>query len=185
MTEQVGESYLNHYEKYLGDFVDVHQYGREDTNTIQFLEYRNVFEGCITYMTLGLSNYADVIQQNCEIALVVDDCYGLSVDLLANVLFYIIDQAMQFGAGVHIGGLQNVSNQFVKKTKKNAIYFTYPTIFPSEFANIDEIGGAIYMAFFISQEEYSFIEEQGAERFEDLLENCSCDVFDVKRKSMF
>lgn len=22
MTEQVGESYLNHYEKYLGDFVD-------------------------------------------------------------------------------------------------------------------------------------------------------------------
>ena len=126
----------------------------------------------------------DIIHKNCEIALVVDDCYDLSIDLLANVLFYIIDHAIPFDAGVHIGELQIISNKFVKKTKKNAIYFTEPTAFPSELGDVNEIDGAIYMAFFISQEEYQFIEKYGTEQFEDLLESSCCDVFDVKRKSV-
>ena len=48
MAGHIGEAYLDHYDKFLGNFVDVHKYERKNAGIIQFLEYRNVFEGCKT-----------------------------------------------------------------------------------------------------------------------------------------
>ena len=40
------------------------------------------------------------------------------------------------------------------------------------------------MAFLISNSEHEFINENGADKFEELLEASECDIFDVNRESI-
>lgn len=184
--ENLGEIFLGHYEKYLGDFFERIVYRKNDEwPAIQLLKYRNVFEGCITYATLGVSHYREVLKNNCEIVMVVDDSFDECANLLANALFYVIERQFEFGRGIVIGGIENINKEFASRCHKSALYFTETYSFPDDFSYIsDDKIGKIYMAFLISNSEHEFINEKGADKFEELLEASECDIFDVNRESI-
>lgn len=177
----IGEEILNHYENFLGMFEECMKFkSDEDMPLIQLLQYDNIFEGCKTYASLGLSKFSEIINNVCEVILAVDDDYEKAAVIFANVLFYIIENKIDFGRGVYITGIENIDKEFAINHKKNAIYFTETYIFPDEFSNINKIA-KMYLAFFISQEECNFIKNYGCEKFEDYLEAYGYDIMDLNR----
>ncbi len=179
-----GELILDHYEKFLGNFYDRDIFkSHTSAATVQFLKYQNIFEGCITYATMGVSNYASQIKNHCEIVMISDDSFEECEELFANAIFYIIDNKMEFGRGIFIEGIENISKKFFEKHEKNALYFTETYVFPEEFTNF-AVNHKMYMAFFISQEECNYIKKYGAEKFEECLEKFECDVLDINRASI-
>lgn len=172
----LGEEILNHYEKYLGIFEDHRVFkGCEDMPSIQLLQYSNVFEGCKTFVSFGMSKFSAIINNICETILIVDNDFQRASYLFANVLFYIIENNMDFGRGTYVMGIENVDKDFALKHNKAAIYFTETYMFPEAFSCIN---GRIkmYLAFFISQEECNYIKKYGCEKFEDYLEEQECDI---------
>lgn len=180
-NNNIGEEILNHYEKFLGIFEQRRVFkSNENVPSIQLLQYGNIFEGCKTYASFGLSKFSELINNTCEVILAVDDDYQKSAFILANVLFYIIENKLNFGRGTYIEGIENIDKEFVDRHRKNAVYFTETNVFPDEFSDINGIA-KMYLAFFISQEEYNFIKNYGCEKFEDYLEKNEIDIMDLNR----
>jgi Suppressor of fused protein (SUFU). len=184
-----GELYYDHYCKYLGEPIDREVYKNNDKiPSIQILKYENVFEKCLVYNTLGFSKYEDVVGVNVEVSMVVDGAFRHAGYILANSLFYCISKQMQFGRGIAISSIENIDKSFVEKYNKNSVYFTEPFGFPEEYSYVHservDNGGKILLAFFISQSEYDYFVENGADKFEDLLEENNVDPFNISRKSM-
>ncbi|MED4954068.1 suppressor of fused domain protein [Paenibacillus macerans] len=151
-----GELYYDHYSKFLGNPIDREVFrNTEEMPKIQILKYENVFEECLVYNTLGFSKYEDVVGDNIEVSMVVDGAFSSTGYILASTLFYCIANQMQMERGIAISGIENIDKSFVKKYNKGAVYFTEPFAFPEEYSHvttkIEEKGGRILLAFFISQ----------------------------------
>ena len=180
MRKNNGEAILQHYEKFLGEFIGVKTYaGNEKSFPIQLLIYENVFEGCKTYASLGVSKYSNIINNNCEVILVVDCDEENSSNILANALFYIINNNVELRRGTYIDGIKNINKEFYLRHNKSAIYFTETYYFPEEFSLADN--KKMYLAFFISEEEVNYLKQYGFDKFEDYLEEKNCDIFELDR----
>ena len=178
----VGELILDHYEHFLGDYIgaDVYSNGEQE---IQILGFPKVIENSMVFITLGVSKYSDMINNQCEIALAVDESYDECAEVLANAVFYILSNRMNFGKGILIEGVENINASFAEKYNKTALYFTNVFVLPENFAFVNDVC-CIYMCLFVSKDEAEFIKKYGSEKFEDLLENSDVDVIDLKRKSV-
>ena len=180
-NNSIGEEILNHYEKFLGIFEERRLFrGNEDMPSIQLLQYSNIFKGCKTYVSFGLSKFSKMINNTCEAILAVDDDYQRAALILANVLFYIVENKLSFGRGTYIEGIENIDKEFADRHKKNAVYFTETYVFPDEFSDINGTA-KMYLAFFISQEECNFIKNYGCEKFEENLEEYEIDIMNLNR----
>lgn len=177
----IGELIINHYEEYLGIFEEARLFkGDENMPSIQLLQYDKVFDGCKVYASLGISKFSELIQNTCEVVMIVDDDYQNTCSILANVLFYIIKNNMSFGRGTYVEGIKNINQDFSFKHNKDAIYFTEPYAFPDEFSDISK-DVKMYLAFFISEKECNYIKKHGCEKFEDYLEENNVDIMDINR----
>lgn len=180
MTDSLGETILNHYEKFLGAYIGADKYA-DKSRTLQILGFDKVFENSLTFATFGLSNYAEDINALCETVMTVDDDYDNCTTLLANAGFYAVQNKIDFGRGAFIGGLDNVARGFSKAHNKSALYFTEPYAFPEEFSRAG--GCKMLSAFFITESEEEFIKQNGADAFEDMLEEREIDVIALDRPS--
>lgn len=180
MTDNLGEIIFNHYETFLGAYIGADKYS-DESRGLQILGFDKVFENSLTFATFGLSNYADDINALCETVMTVDGDYDNCAALLANAAFYAVQNKIDFGRGVFIGGLDSVVEGFSKVLNKSALYFTEPYAFPEEFSRAGECG--IFDAFFITEREAEFIKQNGADAFEDILEECGVDVIALDRPS--
>jgi hypothetical protein len=120
-----------------------------------------------------------------EVCLPVDDGWKDVPYVLANALFFMIQNGMTMGLGLSISGIERISPQFASKFNKEAIYFTNIFGFSEGFSKIkcDEESGKMYLAFFISKSEHEFFKQHGAEEFESLLEAKKVDPFSLRRSS--
>lgn len=178
----LGEKIFQHYELFLGSHIGADRYTNNEYG-IQILGFDKVFEDSITFASFGLSKYSGLIGNLCEVVMAVDDDYDYCADILANALFYVVQEHMDFGRGTLIGGIDEIANGFWQKHNKTALYFTGTYILPEAFSIIDD-NCKMYMAFFVSEKEYEYIMKYGCEQFETLLENNHCDVIDINRKSV-
>lgn len=136
--EDMGEEILNHYEKFLGIFGEYRVFkNSEDMPSIQLLQYDNVFNGCKTYVSFGMSKFSTIIKNTCESILIVDNDFQKASYIFANVLFYIIENNMSFGRGTYVTGIENIDKEFVLKHNKAAIYITETYMFPEAFSWIN------------------------------------------------
>ncbi|MBQ3545169.1 MAG: suppressor of fused domain protein [Lachnospiraceae bacterium] len=178
----IGELIMDHYEKYLGEFEDCLIFkGDENSSSIQLLQYDNVFKDCKTYATIGLSKYADIIKDVYEVVMVVDDAMEECATILANALFYIINNNVKLNRGTYIEGIKNINEEFGIKHNKTAVYFTETYAFPDEFSTINE-EVKMCLAFFISEEECDYIRKFGCDKFEDYLEDNNVDIMNINRQ---
>lgn len=178
----LGEDILNHYQLYLGEYINAEVYSDSQHN-IQLLGYTNVFENCLTFASFGLSNYSDSIANSCEVVMAVDDDYDNCASVFMNALFFVMKEKMQFGRGTLIEGIEHISKEFTKLHNKSALFFTHTYIFPDNFSEVSE-KCKLYMAFFVTENEAEYIRKFGCEQFEDLLEKKNCDIIDVNRASV-
>ena len=182
VNKNIGEQILSHYEKYLGNYADASVFaGTKESYPIQALKFANVQDGLKTFATLGFSKYADEVKNNAEIVFSVDEnLEDTLLTIIMNALFFITENQIDFGKGSFIKGIEKINADFANSHNIRAVYFTVPFVFPEDFSEIeDEI--KIYEAFFITQSELEYLEKNGAESFEDYLEENEIDVFDINR----
>lgn len=70
MLMGIGEKILDHYAKYLGDFVGSEQY-RFGDRIIQILGFPNVFKDCMVFATFGMAKFPEEIRRRCEVGKVI------------------------------------------------------------------------------------------------------------------
>ena len=183
------EEYYDHYQEYLGKAIyrEVFECNK-DLPQIQILKYEKVFKDCIVYSTIGLTKYIGTTDGVLEVSMVVDSAFDNTAYILANVLFYCIQNDIKIQSGVAISGIENIDLGFFENYNKNSIYFTEPYAFPEEFMYVydekDNMVGKVLLAFFISKSEYDYIVNYGCDEFESLLEENNVDPFNIKRKSV-
>jgi hypothetical protein len=120
-----------------------------------------------------------------EVCLPVDDGWDDVPYILASALFFMAKNRMSVGWGVSIGGIEQISPQFANNFNKSAIYFTNVFDLPNDFGKVkcDNGTGSVYLAMFISETERAFFKQNGAEKFETLLEDKHVDPFALSRLS--
>lgn len=62
----MGEMVLDHYQKYLGEFIGAEPYS-DNEHQIQLLGFDKAIENCVLFATLGLSKYSESINNCCEV----------------------------------------------------------------------------------------------------------------------
>jgi len=184
----LGECYLDHYEAFLGDFTGRSVFQLDGTSpSIQILEYENVFSECMVFCSLGFSHFSPrETKQYQEIVLVADNCFDEIPSLLVNTLFFLSDRRIPLVNGLSKGGLGDLNQNFVSLCGKDALYFTDPFPFPSEFEQVKcgKILGYMHLAVFISQQEHMLVKEEGAATFEKLMGDREIDPFHLERESV-
>ena len=183
------EEYYDHYQEYLGRAIDREIFEcNKDLPQIQILKYEKVFKDCIVYSTIGLTKYNEVLNNVLEVTMVSDSAFDDISSILANVLFFCIQNDIQIINGATISGIENINKEFSNKYDKCAICFTEPYAFPEEYMDVYDIEdnkiGEVLLAFLISQKEYDYIIKYGYDRFEDLLERNNVDLFNIARESV-
>ena len=184
----LGEEIYNHYVEFFGnpDFRDVYSIN-DKLPTIQILQWNHVMEGCVVFGTLGVSHYKDNIGNLCEVITVVDaeDVEGIS-EIIPNALFASAEYEMLIDDYKAYSGLEGLDNNFYDMHKKSGIYFSYPFMFPEEFSMIcnEQEHIRFLMAVFITQKEFDYYKNNGAEKLEDLWQSKEVDVFCINRKDV-
>ena len=62
----MGEMILDHYQKYLGEFIGAEPYS-DNEHQIQLLGFDKAIETSLLFATLGLSKYSESINNCCEV----------------------------------------------------------------------------------------------------------------------
>jgi len=182
-----GERYYDHFTKFLGPVRSRAVYRQSiDSPDVQILEYDNVFDGCRVFTSFGLSHYSDQIGQICEVMVPVDSGWENVSNILANTLFYMIQQDICMSRSAAVSGVDAICHEFAQKYGKHALYFTDPFGLPEEFRRVQSSNdcGSVYLGIFISQFEYNFLLREGFELFEELLETSNVDPYNISRRSI-
>ena len=178
----MGEMILDHYQKYLGEFIGAEPYS-DNEHQIQLLGFDKAIENCLLFATLGLSKYSESINNCCEVIMATDSDYDQCAEIFMNAIFYVVSNKMNFGRGVLIDGIDNNFEGLSKQHNKAAVYFTESYVLPENFSII-EGKCKVYMGFLVSQKEVGYVKKYGCEQFEELLEEKNVDVINIDRKSV-
>lgn len=181
-----GECYYDHFEKYLGQPADRQRFQQNHTAPmLQIINYDNIFGGCRAFCSFGLSRYVEEIGEVAEVFMPVDDGWDDTPRILANVLFFMIQQRMKIGWGLTIRFAETHPN-FVTEFGKSAIYFSIPFGMSEDFNQVicDSQIGEVYLACYISEAERQFFLDRGAYQFELLLGEHNVDIFNIGRESI-
>lgn len=180
-----GQCYIDHYPIYLGEAKEQTVFRQGQGPSIQILTFADDLAALQIFCSLGLTHYHKEIQMHAEVCCPIDDGWSYVPAIIANSLFYIVQQRMSMGWGISISGVENVAPEFCRKYKKSAVYYTHPNGFPKDFSNVNCCSqeGHIYMAVFISAEEHRFFLDHGAEQLESLWEQSEIDIFELRRRS--
>ncbi len=189
MCKSWGEIYLNHYEKYFGQYANANIYKNHNAESLQLLEYDKVFSRCKVYCSLGLSKYP---QENnfAEVFIPIDDAIGKNIELVPDViaaaLFGIICSKTPLQRGTVVDQIKLRNKGFFEQWNKDAIYFTFAFDLPASFEEIKINGksGFVYTGFFISQKEYECLCKYKPDAFEQLFQKAQVDVYDLSRPSI-
>lgn len=181
-TSDIAGALVDHYTRFLGAPAARQVYRAEGLGTsLQVLCFRNVFPGCVTYATIGFGRFtAAYSPEYIEVLLVADHAAVAAERFLAQTLFAVASQQIPLAAGVSVGGVGPLGEEFELTTGKSAFYFTEPTSLPDEFCDVRP-HVSVLMAIPVWPAEHQFIGANGGDAFESILERHEVDPFDVRR----
>lgn len=187
IPENWGECFLQHFIRFMSDPVNRAIF-RENSDgpAIQILAFDGVFPGCRVFSSLGLTHFEEMIGRVAEVFVPVDSAWDDAPELIANALFFVVQQRMEMGCGTCVGGLEVLCPDFVQHFRKTALYFTRPYSVPEQFSTVTCAGrkGALLSGVFISREEREYLMAHGRDDFEDLLAKADVDPYHLARKSI-
>ncbi len=186
LPAKLGECYYDHFEEYLGRRVDHGKFTQDSQSpAIQILVYDGVYDGCRAFCSFRLVHYHRDLGGIGEVMCAVDEGWEHVKRVLANALFFMVQNRIDLGRGSRVGGIRNVSPEFVEMYGKEVLYLTVPYNVPEGFDRVEcgDVVGHIYLAIFITEKERAYLDQHGVEAFEDLLEAQQVDPFHLRRPS--
>ena len=186
MTADIEKSYRDHYIRHFGkpDSVSSFEEG-EGTPPIHIIGFDNVLDGCRTFFSLGLTNYRKEVARTVEVYAPASNGLEIIPTIVANVLYFLIQQNMQIGIGQSIM-FDSAFPDFVNEYSKTSLYFTMGGFLPDETTEIqtEEGLGNLFSAIFITPDEHRYFIDCGIEAFETILEKRLKKPFDIARPSV-
>lgn len=184
-----------------GEFLEQHlgeiQYGfthdeNGDRLTFQIVKYGEglPFEGAVTYTTLGLSNevlHSRQSGKNIRQELVFVAPSNYSDRNIPGILQRVASMAISSRHAWLRGDVIGPYGTMLVDSEMEGLYVAPPVYFPDDFATYtEENGKQIVLAWLIpvTPSEIHFVNQNGWERFEDLLETTNPDLIDFNRKSI-
>ncbi len=186
MSVSWGECYYDHFVRFMGEPAGREVFTwHEDKPVIQVMPCPSAFPSFQTLCSLGLSHYSRDVGGVAEVFTVAEEHWGNLTSLLVSPLFLLVRTNTKLKRGLSICRLEELDPAFASTFGKTAIYFTYPWVFQGSFSKVScgDDYGFIYQAAFISQAEHNFLEQNGVERFETLLEEKDVDPVSLSRPS--
>lgn len=180
-----GSCFFDHYEKYLGTPREASIFeANPPLFRMRIIPFDDVFGGCRAFCSFGLSRYAEKLGEAAEIFMPVDEAWDDTPEILARVLFKVATEHNHMGWGWAVP-IDKSFSSFVATFGKTAIYFADPFGVPKGFESVHcgDTTGSVYLACYITQNEFDFLKIEGCEEFEACLEENDVDVFNISRRS--
>lgn len=145
-------------------------------------------EDLTTYATVGLSDYP-MYQDNEEfhVRLEIIGVCNNKVNWFPNILstcgFYLIQGGWLYSPGSVV---KNVVNAYDSDTQLKHVYFTSPFLWEEQLKmlQLETKKVAWLLCILITDAEYNYRQQNGSDKFEELLEESNADVFDITRHSV-
>ncbi len=181
----LGEAYLDHYERILGRGPAERWAFGAGGPTLQVLAYDGIFKGCRVFATLGLTHFRERLGAIVEVVVVADDGLADVPRVLGPACLYLATDGQGLARGHAMSGLEKIDARFVQKFRKSAIYFCGLQGFPAEFGTVCAAPdhGVVTAAIFITAAEFEALGALGPKRFEQALAKQRVDPFALGRES--
>jgi hypothetical protein len=185
MTAFWTDVYQQHFQKYFQKPFDIQIYHDETDASLKLATYDLVRNGYRVYASMGL---ADRLANNDddnfgEVILFCDVPDAEAPILFVKALFFILQNNIPLDSRFAIGfGDAHGSFAFHRKV---AFYFTHATGPDEKFDKVrmGETFGRVFQAYFITREEDAFLEDYGADAFEEEFFKKHGAVLSVRRES--
>ena len=176
---------LEHAEKYLGEISQGWKDEGAEEN-IQIVSFKDCpGESTTTFMSLGLSHHVLDISETKSVRLeIVFSVYSMAiVTMVVSFLFSLCEAIINRHKTVLRGEVIPLSSDMAKRIGFDAVYCAIPVFFNDDFATYDESSPSTVVVWIIPihRSEVDFIEKNGWERFEDLLQAKGPDLFALNR----
>ena len=187
MAVNLGQTYLDHYQRFLDDFDHSVSFEQGGAN-VQILNYPDAMDNAHVLASLGLTHYQDYLRDVVEIIVPTSEMDDVVVEGVAASLSFLLELKVTIEEVSHLRHLHRSVPAFFERCEKSALAFTPPFPFPDDFSRVrlepSGLCGKIWMGFFISEAEVKFIEREGFDAFCTLLEDNEVDVIDLRRPSV-
>lgn len=176
---------IEHAEKYLGTI----QRGWKDDNSdlnLQIVSFQDCpSEAVSTFLSLGMSR--DVLeineQKSVRLELAVSVHSMTISSLIVSCLMSVCESIVRSGTAVLRGEVISLSTELAERIGFSAAYCTIPVFFDDDFCTYEETTPptVIVLVLPIHKSEAEYIDVNGWERFEDLLEEKDPDLYSLER----
>jgi Suppressor of fused protein (SUFU) len=164
------DAYQRHFQHYFAKPFDIHAFQGPGGAALKLAIYDGARPSFCVFASIGL---ADRLSQNDEkdvgeVILFADSADSEIPQLFVNALFFILHRRIPLGSRFALG-FGEMGDRFAQRYGKTALYFTRPAEDDKHFAAVEhgESVGRVFQAYFITPEEDEFIEQQGADAFEE------------------
>jgi hypothetical protein len=178
---------IEHMEKYLGKIGT----GWRDNNgsDMQIVSFNDTpYESICTFTSLGMSkNILEISETKTVRQELLFSVYSMNVsNMIVSFLLSVCEAILNRKKAVLRGEVIPLHNSLSKRFGFDAVYCTIPVLFDDQFCTYDASAPptVIVWIFPIYQAEADYIERNGWESFEDLLEEKNPDLFSLKRGSL-
>jgi hypothetical protein len=173
----------DHYARYLRQPVDRRVFEAAGRPSIQMLRFERVFPGCQVFCSIGMDQ---VVGAPVEVCTVVDAEFAAVPSLVAETFFLLSTRPVHVCWGGSVRGIHRFDPDFVKRTGKNALYFSQPNFLPPPFEHVrcGDLAGQVWNLMFISEAEYELVNTKGPAVFERQLVEAKVDPFVLNRPSI-
>jgi hypothetical protein len=178
--------YRHHFAQYFGKPFDVQRFdSEEDGLSVQVAIFDKAYPHYRIFASLGLSACRDQVEDLGEVILLADAAWQEMPFLFVNSLFFLVRRRIPLGSRFAIGGIDNLNPAFAEHFDKAALYYTIADGFPEGFERLawDSEVGLVYQAIFVSADELSFINRNGASAFEERFRAQDADLCSLRRPS--
>jgi len=176
---------VEHVEKYLGKIESGYKLSDRqfDVSVSKFRD--QPFEGIITYSTIGLSKYElfnNGKKYELELLLSVNESFN-DQDI-SSFLLSFSEHLLKHRKALLRGEIVGPHDKLISETEMNGIYCSIPVFFEDDFVTFES--KVFVWLIPLYENELRFIEENGWDKFETVLEdNPDIDFWDLKRDEIF
>lgn len=185
LTKDVALAYWDHYEAHMRAPFHRETFTSHRSNRpIQVLAYEKVFPECMVFATIGLSLHAAAMDAITEVVVPVDDGLRTVPALIADALFFAVENGICVRHGTLVGGIANLAPKFALAFGKSALYPTACHGFPAPFNRValpGQADGLVLMGIFVSAPEENLYRTSGPAALEERLEEAGVDPFELRR----
>ncbi|WP_080712499.1 suppressor of fused domain protein [Pseudomonas brassicacearum] len=162
---------------------------REGSNPVQVVRVRNQpFDGVVTYVTLGLSDFLLSMPQEREIRqeLVFTTYETFSAEAIASFMLSFCDYILACNKALLRGDVVGPSAPLIPGVAVNSVYASIPVVFDEVFSVYKKSSPHTVMVWLIPllKEEADFVKAIGWSEFEDVLERANPDLMELNRESI-